>query len=239
MSLEALEERIGHRFRDRDLLQRALTHKSRAFEDHPGGDSRLNDNEQMEFLGDSILGFLISESLLGRCPDFAEGRLSKLKAFLVSATHLHAVASALDLGEHLRLGRGEELSGGRAKRALLANGLEALIAALYLDAGIDEARRFVIQHVIADFHAAENDIDLLVTDFKGALQERAQSLGLPAPRYATVSEGGPEHRKTFTVEARVGHDWSARAEGQSKKGAGQRAARLVLDQLTESTKVAL
>ena len=162
-----------------------------------------------------------------------------MKAFLVSATHLHAVASGLDLGEYLRLGRGEELSGGRSKRALLANALEALIAALYIDAGIDEARRFVVTFVIANFHTAENDIDLLVTDFKGALQERAQSLGLAAPRYATVSEGGPEHRKTFTVEARVGHDWSARAEGQSKKGAGQRAARLLLDQLEQGMKMAL
>jgi ribonuclease-3 len=176
---------------------------------------------------------------VSRCPDLAEGRLSKLKAFLVSATHLHEVAARLEVGAHLRLGRGEELSGGRLKRALLANAMEALIAALYLDAGMDEARRFVVERVIGDFHAAENDIDHLVTDFKGALQERAQSLGLPAPRYATVCEGGPEHRKTFTVEARVGHDWCARAEGQSKKGAGQRAARLVLDQLNQSSKVTL
>jgi len=235
VELEDLEASIGYRFRDRSLLSRALTHKSRAFEDHPEHNGRLDDNEQMEFLGDSILGFLVSESLIGSCPDLSEGRLSRLKAYLVSATHLHEVAARLGLGGHLRLGRGEEMSGGRAKRALLANALEALIAALYLDAGLEEVRHFVIRHVVGAFQSGE-EIDLLVTDFKGALQERAQSLGLPPPRYATVQEGGPEHKKVFTVEARIGHLWTARAEGASKKGAGQRAAQLVLDQLSQHPK---
>ena len=234
MPLEALEAKLGYQFRDRILFTRALTHKSRAFEDNPGAEARLDDNEQLEFLGDSILGFLISETLLRSCPDLSEGRLSKLKAYLVSATHLHQVAHRLEIGNHLRLGRGEELSGGRGKRALLANALEALIAALYLDAGIDEVRRFVVMHVVAGFPAGDRDIDILVTDFKGALQERAQALGLPLPRYTTIQEGGPEHSKTFTVEARIGQLWTARADAPSKKGAGQRAAQLVLDQINQS-----
>jgi ribonuclease-3 len=233
-SIETVEDRLGHQFSNRDLLYRALTHKSRAFEIGPGQPERLEDNEQLEFLGDAILGFVVSELLVMRHPSFPEGRLSKLKAFLVSSNHLHGVARRLDLGEYLFLGRGEELSGGRSKRALLANAVEALIAAIYLDGGLDEARRFVIEHVVADFDEEAGEDESLVVDYKSALQEAANSLGLSAPRYIIVRETGPEHKKTFTIEARIGSEYVERAEGTSKKAAGQRAAQLVLHRLQAS-----
>jgi ribonuclease-3 len=225
----ALELRLGYKFRDEHLFARALTHKSRAFEATGGPEGRPGDNEQLEFLGDSILGFLISELLVSRHPTFPEGRLSKLKAYLVSANHLYSVALRIGLGQHLFLGRGEEMSGGREKRALLGDAVEALLAALYLDGGIDAARAFVRTEVVGEFDSARSEEDGLVVDFKSALQEIAQALGLPTPRYVIVRESGPEHKKIFTVEARVGPDWADRAEGSSKKAAGQKAAERVLD----------
>jgi ribonuclease III len=225
----ALEEVIGYRFKRPELLERALTHRSSVYEKHAEG--AADDNEQFEFLGDAILGFLVSDMLLECHPDFPEGRLSKLKAHLVSASHLHEVALHIGLGGHLRLGRGEELSGGREKKALLANALEAVIAAIYLDGGIQPARDFVAGHVTAG--AEVSGVDMEMTDYKSALQERAQALKLPQPRYSIVEERGPEHAKTFLVEARVGREWSSRAEGLSKKSASQRAAQDVLRQLNQ------
>lgn len=228
--LETLEHAIGHAFRHRELLVRALTHKSSVYEKTPS-DGTLEDNEQLEFLGDSILGFLVSESLVRSFPSYPEGRLSKLKAHLVSAAHLYDVAQNLDLGAYLLLGRGEEMSGGREKRALLANAVEALIAAMYLDAGIDNVRALVDHRVIGSFIPIEDVNGRLVTDYKSALQETAQSLKLPPPRYVIVKERGPEHAKTFTVEVRVGKEMASQAEGCSKKSAGQKAAQQILDRL--------
>ncbi|HEX5228776.1 MAG TPA: ribonuclease III [Bryobacteraceae bacterium] len=230
---ETLEAALGYRFASQALLARALTHRSSVHEKSSGApssaDLRARDNEQLEFLGDAILGFVVSDVLLSAHPEDPEGRLSKLKAQLVSASHLHAVAVRLRLGEYLLLGRGEELSGGREKKALLANAVEALIAALYLDGGIDPARRFVLQHIMGEAEPAAERA--LAADYKSALQELAQSLKLPQPRYSIVEEHGPEHSKTFVVEARVGKDWVSRAEGPSKKSAGQKAAELVLRKL--------
>lgn len=227
---EALEALLGHRFKDGHLLSRALTHKSCLYE--PNADGQAGDNEQLEFLGDAILGFIVSDILVSRHPTYPEGRLSKIKAHLVSSSHLYEVALRIRLGDHLLLGRGEEMSGGREKKALLANALEALIAALYLDAGIEPVRQFVIHDIIGDTHVPEDD--LRIRDYKSALQEMAQALKLPQPRYAIVEERGPEHAKTFLVEVRLGHDWIGRAEGVSKKSAGQRAAQQILEQLAES-----
>jgi ribonuclease III len=230
--LELLEAAIGHYFRARELLCRALTHKSLVCEQAAGVAHVHSDNEQLEFLGDAVLGFLVSEALVDRYPDLPEGRLSKIKAHLVSAAHLYEVARRLDLGDYLYLGRGEEMSGGRAKRALLANAVEAIIAALYLDGGAATARRFVDLRVLAGLDAAEYAAGDTMADFKSALQEAAQARKLPQPRYGIVKERGPEHSKTFTVEVRVGREYAAQAEGDSKKSAGQNAARLVLDQMT-------
>ncbi len=229
--LELLEAAIGHNFRARELFRRALTHKSLVFEQAAGVVHVHTDNEQLEFLGDAVLGFLVSEALVGRYPDLPEGRLSKIKAHLVSATHLHEVAQRISLGDYLYLGRGEEMSGGRAKRALLANAIEALIAALYLDGGVGAARRFVDSYVLAGVDASDYETCDTIADFKSALQEAAQARRLPQPRYVIVKERGPEHAKTFTVEVRVGREYSAQAEGDSKKSAGQQAARLLLDQM--------
>jgi ribonuclease-3 len=230
--LGILESALGHTFRDRELLERALTHKSRVYESAVEGKNGA-DNEQLEFLGDAILGFAVSASLVSRFASFQEGRLSKLKAHLVSAAHLYAVARNLQLGDHLRLGRGEEMSGGREKKALLSDAVEALIAALYLDAGLDVAYRFIEEHVIKPCDLPEDGLNSTVTDHKSALQEMAQTLKLPPPRYSIVAEAGPEHSKIFTVEVRVGKDWVSQAQGLSKKGASQKAAQQVLQQLTE------
>jgi ribonuclease-3 len=230
--LAILENELGHSFRDRELLERALTHKSKVYEKSAEGQPAA-DNEQLEFLGDSILGFAVSESLVRRFPSFPEGRLSKLKAHLVSAAHLYAVAQSLQLGDYLLLGRGEEMSGGREKKALLSDAVEALIAALYLEAGLEVTCKFLEERVIGAFDLPEDGVDSAVTDHKSALQEMAQSLKLPPPRYVIVTENGPEHSKTFTVEVRVGKDWVSQAQGLSKKSAGQKAAQQVLQQLTE------
>jgi ribonuclease-3 len=156
-----------------------------------------------------------------------------LKAHLVSAAHLHEAAQVLDLGSYLFLGRGEEMSGGREKKALLADALEAVIAAIYLDAGLGPARDFIESHILSLFDAAQDGMGGAAADHKSALQEMAQALKLPPPRYVIVSEDGPEHSKIFTVEVRVGKDWVSQAQGASKKAAGQRAAQHILQHLTE------
>jgi ribonuclease-3 len=176
------------------------------------------------------LGFVVSDTLVSRHPDYPEGRLSKLKAHLVSSSHLHEVAMQLKLGDYLFLGRGEELSGGREKKALLSNAVEAVIAAIYLDGGFESARQFVIQHILGTEPPSEERVH--ITDYKGALQEMAQALKLPQPRYSIIEERGPEHSKTFLVEVRVGRDWVGSGEGLSKKSAGQKAAQKILQQLT-------
>jgi len=227
-----LERKLGHVFSDRALLERALTHKSHIYEKSSEGIPE-GDNEQLEFLGDAILGFVVSECLVRRHPSYPEGRLSKLKAHLVSAARLYEVAQALGLGEFLLLGRGEEMSGGREKKALLSDAVEALIAALYLDAGLEKVSVFIETHVVGSPEDPEQRLERATTDHKSTLQEMAQSLKLPPPRYVVVSEDGPEHSKTFTVEVRLGKDWSSQAQGQSKKSAGQKAAQQVLQQLNE------
>jgi ribonuclease-3 len=229
--LASLEARIGHHFADPELLYRALTHSSLANETRAGPGSPTDDNEQLEFLGDAILGFLVSEALVLRNPGFREGELSRLKAHLVSAAHLYGVARRLELGGYLELGRSEEMSGGRAKKTLLVDALEAVIAALYLDAGPEPVRRFVAAQVV-DAPACESaEVPPAIADFKSALQELAQSRKLPQPRYMIVRERGPEHSKTFTVEVRAGKDWTGQAEGRTKKIAAQRAAREVYERL--------
>ena len=226
LEAEALETALGYQFKSRELLIRALTHRSSVYEKTS---TAAADNEQLEFLGDAILGFVVSDALVSAYPDYPEGKLSKLKAHLVSAVHLHQVAARLKLGDHLLLGRGEEMSGGREKKALLANAIEALIAAVYLDGGIEPAGRFILEHVIGGSEPSSEEAP--ATDYKSALQELAQSLNLPQPRYAIVEERGPEHAKTFLVEVWVGRDWVSRAEGLSKKSAGQKAAQEILRRL--------
>ena len=226
VDLTVLESLLGHVFQNRQLLTQALTHKSRIYEKSAEGVPAA-DNEQLEFLGDSILGFVVSECLVRRFAAYPEGRLSKLKAHLVSAARLHQVAQELKLGEYLLLGKGEELSGGREKKALLSDAVEALIAAVYLDSGLEQARRFIEQRIVGELDSQHEGPEA-VTDFKSALQEAAQSLKLPPPRYVIVAEEGPEHSKMFTVEVRLGKDLTSQAQGLSKKAAGQKAAQQIL-----------
>src|SRR5271166_6218980 len=153
--LELLEATLGHTFRDKKLLERALTHKSRIYEKSAEGQS-TTDNEQLEFLGDAILGFVVSECLVRRYASYPEGRLSKLKAHLVSAARLYEVAQAINLGDYLLLGRGEEMSGGREKKALLSDAVEALIAAMFLDGGLEPVRQFIETRVVGVFQENEN-----------------------------------------------------------------------------------
>jgi ribonuclease-3 len=239
---ELLELKLKHRFGNAELLHRALTHSSLASETRNGGGTVVSDNEQMEFLGDSVLGLVVSDVLFGRFPSYKEGELSTLKASLVSAAHLHGVARRLDLGDYLELGRGEEMSGGRNKKTLLVDALEAIIAAIYLDGGLEPARAFIVEQVMDGQmvfdREAGTDIQPAVTNFKEALRELAKARKLPEPRYTTIHEQGPEHSKTFTIEVRVGKDWYGQADARTKKIAAQRAARGVYEKLLEAVEVA-
>jgi ribonuclease-3 len=223
----ALERTLGYRFRDPGLLEHALTHRSRANEDVSGG---VVDNESLEFLGDAVLGFAIADLLFRRFPAQDEGWKSKIKAVLVSTTSLARLAEALGLGDHLLLGRGEEKTGGRRKQALLADVYEALLAAIYLDGGIEQATAF-IQRQFADLLEEAREPEMVSRDFKSALQERVQSDGGPPPEYLVIGESGPDHRKTFHVELRVGGKPLADGTGLTKKEAEQEAARRALERL--------
>ncbi len=237
--LEELEGRLGYSFRDRSLLIRALTHASLAADRQAAANSEgpAGDNEQLEFVGDAVLGFLASEFVFRLSPESSEGDLSRLKAHLVNAARLHETALELDLGSHLRLGKGEELSGGRTKKALLADAVEAILAAIYLDGGketgLEACRSFLTRYVWNSIALEDLSQPVIPIDSKSALQELAQAHGLPVPRYAIVSESGPEHAKRFTIEARVGKSHAAQAEGSSKKTASQEAARILLARLRE------
>ena len=243
--MSILEARLQHSFGRRELLEQALTHSSQARERDAlsSGEPRTVDNEQLEFLGDAVLGFVAAEDLCRRFPGFREGELSKLRAHLVSEKHLIKVARNLALGEYLRLGKGEEKSGGRKKTTLLVDALEAILAAIYLDGGMEPAREFVVREIIVP------EVDLIVSsghnlpisDFKSALQEKLQAVGRAQPAYVLVKENGLEHNKTFTVEARLHSmndeqrpEYIGRASGSTKKSAEQESARQVLEYLASS-----
>jgi ribonuclease-3 len=236
----AAENRFfGYKFKDPDLLRLALTHSSLAYEsngDHPHQPG--TDNEQLEFIGDAVLGLVVAEALFRRFPASREGDLTRLRASLVSSRNLAQVASILQLGPLLRLGRGEEHSGGRRKPALLANALEAAIAAIYLDGGLGAARDFIHRHIIEPAEAeminvlqAPGPFSGAVGDYKSALQERLQATGAGQPKYILTDQSGPDHRKSFRIEVRVGSVCLAEAEGTTKKQAQQEAARRALDSL--------
>jgi len=225
---DALQQAIDYRFRDRGLLEHAMTHTSRANEDVSGG---VADNESMEFLGDAILGFVVADTLFRDFPEFDEGQKSKVKASLVSTATLARLAERLTIGEHLLLGRGEEKTGGRRKQALLADGYEALIAAIYLDGGIEQARAFIQREFAPLFEEVRREGRAL-DDHKSSLQEFLQSTGQPLPEYRLTGTVGPDHQKFFVVELLVRGEALAEAMGPSKKEAEQEAARLALQKLT-------
>ena len=243
---------LHHRFKRPELLVWALTHRSLSYEINPPKDNQplpgppadpSTDNEQLEFIGDAVLGLLAAEALFQRFPQSREGELTRLRASIVSSRHLGNVALRIGLGDHILLGRGEEQSGGRRKPAVLANALEAVIAALYLDGGLTAARRFVekeiIEPALPDLHAAlhgDNPFSGAIGDHKSALQEHLQSIGAGQPQYVLTDQSGPDHAKRFRVEVRIndiaGNSRAiAESEGSTKKKAQQEAARLAFQQL--------
>jgi len=222
---EPLESILGHTFRQRQWLELALTHSTRRLEA-----SESADNERLEFLGDAVVGLVVSEYLAEAFPDWTSGQLSQARARIVSADSLCAAARAMDLGSYLRLGRGEEKTGGRDKPTLLADAYEALIAAVYNDGGLEPARGLVQRTLIAP--ALEGAAHVLgQPDEKSALQEFLQARGQAPAEYRVVSESGPDHRKSFRVEVVVAGSAVASAEAGNKKRAEQQAAAQALRDL--------
>jgi len=249
-----LELLLGHHFSQPELLRRALTHRSLAYEQRlpspedgevasepvpPSPADTTSDNEQLEFLGDAVVGLLVAEELCRRYPDLHEGALTRLRAELVSRKYLGSVAATLNLGDFMLLGRGEERSGGRRKNALLANCIEAVIGALYLDAGIEHTRAFVVRQVIDPMAAGLHEKMLggsSIGDHKSALQEILQSRKQGQPEYSVKAESGPDHHKRFLVEVSVAGNGGpskplARGLGSTKKKAEQEAARRAIMKL--------
>jgi ribonuclease-3 len=226
-SLAELEDLLSYRFREPTLLQQALTHKSFAYESGSAAH-----NESMEFLGDSVLGFLVTDFIYHFFPTLTEGRKSKIKAYLVSSRSLSAIALDIGIPLFLRLGKGEEKTGGRHKKALAANALEAVIAAIYLDAGIEQARRFLsplYDTLLMDIQEGR----AVVEDPKTALQEYLQARNLENAQYSVTAETGPEHQKTFHVVVQVGQRGLGEASGTTKKKAEIQAAEAALSKLVE------
>jgi ribonuclease-3 len=247
--LSSLELVLGHEFARPELLVQALTHRSQAYElametsrpEESGPDGEPGDNERLEFLGDAVLGLVVAEGLYLSHPDWQEGELTRLRAQLVSRRNLGEVALTIGLGAHLRLGKGEERSGGRRKAAILANAMEAVIAAMFLDAegagGLEPVRRFARKYILgsaADNLARELLSGAALGDHKSALQEHLQATHAGVPVYVVESESGPDHRKRFQVELHLrtagGQVGNALASGigSTKKKAEQEAARRAL-----------
>jgi ribonuclease-3 len=256
-TLSELENALGHSFANRELLVRALTHRSLANELAASGRAGIErsiekgkedvteqgDNERLEFLGDAVLGLVVAEALFGAHPEWQEGELTRVRAQLVSRQHMAEVAMAIGLGNHLRLSRGEDRSGLRRKSTVLSNTMEAVMGALFLDSGLEPVRAFARRWVMGE--AAEQLAQELLSgaalgNFKSALQEHLQAARAGTPVYKVKSESGPDHRKRFLVEVRLKRDEEepgkplARGTGTTKKHAEQDAARRALDRLRAS-----
>ena len=221
-----LEVAIRYHFQDRSLLQQALTHRSAS---DPG--KSLLHNERLEFLGDAVLGLIAARRLFELFPDAPEGRLTKLKARLVSGASLEGAARRLEIGRALRIGRAEEASGGRDKKGILVDALEALIAAIYLDGGDQEASAFILREILPDLTIDEADANLEAGNPKSTLQEHLQSRGEPLPSYRVLSEAGPPHQRRFEVEIRLDGGLTATGTGSTKRQAEQNAAAALLQRL--------
>ncbi len=221
----ALAERLGHSFGDLSLLQHALAHRSWCGEQEGGAPS----NERLEFLGDAVLGLIVASYSYKRFPDFAEGKLAKVRSAVVNARVLAGVAGRLGVGDVLLLGRGEEGSGGRAKASILADAFEAVLGAVYLDAGWDAAQRLVLRELGDSIEQAGREPDDF--DHKSRLQEKAVRDGEGTPRYV-VEGSGPDHDRAYRAEVYLGGTCRGTGEGRSKKDAEQEAARAAWEELT-------
>ena len=224
--MDKLEEKIGYRFHNRELLVTALTHSSYANERH----GEVQSYERQEFLGDSILGLVTAEFLFTHEPPLPEGRMTRMRAELVCEASLHKTALELGLGSYMRLGRGEEHTGGRERPSILADMVEAIIAAIYLDSGMEEARRFILARVLRD---AAFDDSHRSADYKTRLQELVQRKSNQVIAYDLVEETGPDHDKTFTFEVLINGAVSGRGSGKTKKEAEQMAAARALESYRE------
>ncbi|MEF2699925.1 MAG: ribonuclease III [Oscillospiraceae bacterium] len=223
--METLEARIGYTFHDRRLLQNALMHSSYANENRARG---CTSNERLEFLGDSVLGMVTAMRLYRLYPDMPEGKLSRLRAELVCEQSLHAVALELGLGSYIRLGHGEARNGGRERPSILADAVEAIIAAIYLDGGLESAHRFILDHILTGL--AEGQMHH-VADYKTDLQERVQRKPGQALEYTLLSESGPDHNKSFTMNVLLNGSEIGRGTGRTKKEAEQSAAKSALERM--------
>jgi len=233
--LDEVEKILAYKFADRTLLERALTHRSWAHEQVAPGkeeEARRLQNEAFEFVGDSVLGLIVADYLFQCYPDVTEGELSRMKHRLVSAPTLARASEQLAIGDYLRIGRGEERSGGRAKRALLADVFEALLAAIFFDGGLPAATDFVHAALAPELEQVDPE-SAAAADFKTLLQERLQAERQTAPVYTVIETTGPPHRRTFHVEL----NWdggSVRAQGRTIKAAEKVAARLALEEIGAS-----
>ena len=218
--MRELQSKLNYQFRDPGLIRTALTHSSFANE------HRCQSNERLEFLGDSILGMVVAAHLYRLYPDMPEGKMTRLRAELVCEQSLWNVACRLDFGENLRLGKGEALSGGRERHSILADCVEAVIAALYLDGGFEVARGFIMEHILSGL---DNAAFSYGSDYKTELQERIQQKPNQTLSYVMVSESGPDHNKTFTFEVLLNGESLGRGDGHTKKEAEQNAAKRALE----------
>ena len=224
--LEEFEDHVGYRFVESTLLWRALTHRSFL---NSNGDEPPYSNERLEFLGDSVLELVVNEYLYRRHPDLQEGELTKMKSLLVSRGVLAEQAKGLNLGRYLFMSDAERESGGSFRASILADGFEAVIGALYLDGGMDEARRFVRENLLVDVNFIMGSGSHV--NYKSVLQENIQERMKTYPRYRIVTETGPDHRKVFTVEVTVKGEQLGKGKGTNKKRAEQEAAKNALERV--------
>jgi ribonuclease-3 len=219
--LNKLETILGYTFRNNETINQALTHTSYVNEEHPG---ITQDNERLEFLGDAVINFVVSDYIYHLQPELDEGKLAKLKAVVVSESVLARQAKTIKLGDFLRLGKGELRSGGASRSSILGDALEAVIGALYLDGGIDTARHFVLSILQGTMNAVL--LDAYTKDYKSLLQELAQSECSTTPKYEVVRQSGPDHDKIFVVKVIINNIDYGMGKGKSKKEAEQKAARM-------------
>jgi len=225
--VKQLEIKLGYEFSNKALIRNAMVHSSYANENRQLG---LPCNERLEFLGDSVLGLVVAKHLYLTCPDMPEGRMTRLRAELVCEASLHKTALSLGLGEYMRLGKGEANTGGRSRPSILADMVEAIIAAIYLDSGMEQARNFVLEKVLGDVEISEQRRS---ADYKTQLQELVQRKANQHIAYELVSESGPDHNKLFEFEVRINGQPSGRGSGRTKKEAEQMAACKALEAMEE------
>ena len=223
MELELIEKSIGYTFKNKELLKTALTHTSYAYE------NKKESNEKLEFLGDSILEFISSKYLYGKYTNLREGEMTKVRATVVCEESLHKIAKMHNFGDFLYLGKSEQKTGGKSRPAILADSVEAVIAAIYLDGGIEEADRFIIENLKSEIEIATKHVG--DKDYKTVLQEKLQEHGDVKIEYETIGESGPDHNKKFKAQVKYNGKILAQGEGKSKKEAQMHAAKKALEDL--------